>query len=70
MVHFDAGEYNILSLGGSKYYVTFIDEASNYVRAGAMKKKGQSSEKLDKHIAWIERKTWRNVVRIAIDGSG
>ena len=68
VVHWDVAQIIVPSLGGNRYYVTFIDEASNYVRAVPLKKKFEASKELDRHVAWVQMQTGRSVVRILIDG--
>ena len=44
------------SMGGSKYYVTFIDEYSRYIVVVPIKAKDEVLEVLKKFHPWFERK--------------
>lgn len=56
VVHTDDAEMIEYSLGGAKYYLTFVDEASGFSRARRMTK-GETAELLKEHVTWIERQT-------------
>lgn len=46
VVHTDVTAMNVPSIGGTKFFVTFIDEASVQVTVCHMKKKGKTTELL------------------------
>ena len=68
VVHTDVCYMNKLSKGGARYFVTFTDEATGYVRALPIKSKGQASSRLLEHVKWIERQSGNRVKRVRLDG--
>ena len=69
VIHTDVAHINVPSLGGAKYFVTFLDEASGHITARAIKRKNDASTELIKYVAWIERQSGTRVKRITMDGA-
>lgn len=64
----DVAYMNLKSLGGPKYFVTFIDVATVYVRVAHLHKKGEAEIHFQEHMRWAERQTAKPVKRIVLDG--
>ena len=71
IIHSDvSGVMSVESLGGSRYYVTFIDEYSRYVTVLPMAKKSEVLDKLKLFRPWFERKYDCKLKRLQCDGGG
>lgn len=57
VIHTDVSVMYVLSLGGAKYLMTFINEGPGHVRALHMKTEGRASELLRWQATWIQRKS-------------
>jgi len=71
LVHSDlCGEFQEVSLGGGKYFVTFIDNATRYTRIYILaNKKPKTVLKVFKeYIAWAEKQSGYSVKAIRTDG--
>lgn len=55
VIYSDVAEMNVRSLGGEKYFVTFIDEITGFVRDVLMKTSVTGAGLLNKHVMWIKR---------------
>ena len=51
------GPMNVDSIGGSKYFVTFIDDFSRYTTVYTMKNENEVFEKFKEHVAYVENQT-------------
>ena len=71
LVHFDVfGPVNIKSLGGSSYYVTFIDDASREVWVYPMKSKAKLFEIFQKFLVVVERESNNLLKCLRTDNGG
>lgn len=68
VIHTNLAEINVRSLGGAKFFVTFIDEATNYFREMHLKRKGDAAYQLKRYVRWSERQTETRVKRIVLNG--
>jgi len=68
-IHTDVAHLNVPSLGGAKYFVTFLDEATGHILARPIKRKNEAATELQKYVAWIERQTQGRVLKITMDGA-
>lgn len=70
-IHTDVcGPMSIPSLGGSRYFVTFIDEYSNFVNVRFIEKKSEVASEFRSFKAWFERKFDCAIKRLHTDGGG
>lgn len=70
-IHSDVcGPIEIPSLGGSRYFVTFIDEHSNWVTLYLLKKKSEVAERFLEYEKYAERQTGRKIRIIRSDRGG
>jgi len=71
VVHFDlSGEIQVRSLGGSKLWITFIDDYTRFTYVTFLKSK-ESQSILDAfrgYQAWAERRTGKKIKAILTDG--
>ncbi len=67
VMHTDVCEMNETSLGGAKYFVTFTDEASGYIRAKPIAKKSEVADILLEYAKRGERQTGSNFKCIRLD---
>eukprot|EP00794_Sanderia_malayensis_P016599 gene16599-biopygen14022 len=67
LVHSDVGIVNIDSVGGSRYYVTFIDDFSRYTVVHFLKKKSEVLDKFKKFVAVMENLTEKKVKALRTD---
>ena len=71
VIHSDVcGPMSVSSLGGSKYFVTFIDEYSGYVTVVSMSKKSDVQSHFKKYQAWLERRYDCVIKVLHCDGGG
>lgn len=70
LIHSDVGCINIDSVGGSKYYVIFIDDFSRYTSIYFLKKKNEVLQKFKDFVAYAENHTGRKVKVIRSDNGG
>lgn len=69
VIHSDlCGPMSVESFGGSRYYVSFIDEYSGFVTIVPIAKKSDVAESFKKYYAWIERKCNCTVKQLHCDG--
>ena len=55
VIHSDVcGPMNVDSIGGSKYFVTFIDDFSRYTTAYTMKNENEVFEMFKEYVAYVE----------------
>lgn len=55
------------SLGGSKYFVTFIDDKTRYTEVIMLKKRSEVTEVFKRYKKRIENETGRKIIRLRID---
>lgn len=67
VLHTDAAEKNVLSVGEAADLVRFIDEAPEYGKLCHTKKKGEAVEFFKRHVQWFESKTDCRVRKIVIN---
>ena len=71
IIHSDVGGFmSVESLGGSRYYVMFIDEYSRYVTVFSMAKKSEVLDKLKLFRPWFERKYDCKIKTLQCDRGG
>ena len=68
-IHSDFTHISAPSLGGSKYLVTFFDEATSHIIARALKLKNEEASELVKYVSWIDWQTGNKIKSITIDGA-
>jgi hypothetical protein len=61
------GPARVESIGKSKYYISFTDDAKRFCTVLFMKKKGESGENIKKYVATIERKFGQKVKYLRFD---
>lgn len=54
VVHTEVAEINDPLVGGAKYFVTFIDDASGHIRACHMMIKAEAVELLKQLVCWVK----------------
>lgn len=69
-IHTDVCPVNVTSEGGANYIVSFVDEASGYVEAVPVARKGEAAPQLKKFVSWMERQTGRLIKSVTVDGGG
>ena len=71
LVHSDVcGPLNIASVGGSIYFLTFIDDYSNFVCVYMLKKKSAVLEKFIEYLAMAENFSGRRLKKLRSDNGG
>ena len=71
LIHSDVcGPMNIASVGGSRYFVTFIDDYSRYTAVYMMKNKSEVFQKFKEFVALSENSTGKRVKRLRSDNGG
>ena len=71
LIHSDVcGPMKVMTLGGARYFVTFIDDSSRKIWAYALKSKDQVLDKFKEFQASVERQTRKKVKCIRIDNGG
>ena len=71
LVHSDVcGPMSVASVGGSFYFVSFIDDYSRYAWVYIIKKKGEAIEKFKQFIALSENVTGKRIKRFRSDNGG
>ena len=71
LVHSDVcGPMSVASVGGSSYFITFIDDFSRYVWVHIIKRKSDALEKFKSFLALIENQTDRQLKRFRSDNGG
>lgn len=59
-----------VSLSGSRYYVSYIDEYSGFIRILPITRKSQVKEPFERYLAWAERKFNCKIKRLHRDNGG
>ena len=54
LTHTDLWELRVISPGGLKYFMSFMDDCSRYVTVKFLQMKGQAAEKLKAYVAYLE----------------
>lgn len=71
VIHSDlCGPMSFKSLGGSRYYVSFIDEHSGYTVIKPIAKKSDVSLQFRKFLVWFERKFATRIKKLHSDNGG
>ena len=71
LIHSDVcGPLNIPSVGGSIYFVTFIDDYSNFVYVYLLKRKSEVFEKFVEYLAMAENFTGKRLKKFRSDNGG
>ena len=71
LVHSDVwGLAQVSSLGGSRYYVIFIDDSTQKTWVYFIKKKYDVFESFKKWIALVENETWKKLKCLRLDNGG
>ena len=71
LVHSDVcGPMSVASVGGSFYFITFVDDYSRYVWVYIIRKKGQAIDKFKEFIALSENTTGKRIKRFRSDNGG
>ena len=70
LIHTDVGEMQTRSLGGNKYFITFIDDRSRYSEVYPMKKKSESLEKFKLYKAKVENLHGTRIKVLQSDNGG
>jgi Reverse transcriptase (RNA-dependent DNA polymerase)/gag-polypeptide of LTR copia-type/Integrase core domain/GAG-pre-integrase domain len=71
LVHSDiCGPMNVESIGGSSYFITFIDDYSRYIVIKTMKSKDEALKHFLDYKGWAENSTGYNIKTLRTDGGG
>ena len=71
LIHTDVcGPMSIESIGGSRYFITFIDDYSRFVVTYTMKRKNEALEKFKQYVAMAETKFGYKVIKTRNDNGG
>ena len=71
LIHSDVcGPISVESIGGSRYFITFIDNYSRFVVTYAMKTKDEALDKFKQYVAMAETKFESRVKKIRNDNGG
>ena len=71
LIHSDlCGPLNIPSVGGSRYFITFIDDYSRYVTVYFLKTKDEAYEKFVEYVSLVENQLDLTVKKFRSDGGG
>lgn len=70
LVHSDLCSLPVVSRCGSKYFITFIDEATHFAVVYFLKSKDQAFKSFKHYVAYAERKTGLEVRRLRSDNGG
>lgn len=70
LIHSDLSGMFEPSLFGQRYYVTFIDDCTKFLRVYFLKTKDEVQVKLPEYVTWIERQFDSKVKAIRTDGGG
>lgn len=70
LVHSDVCKMSVMSIGGAKYFVTFIDDSSRKVWVYPLKSKNQVLSTFKQFQASVERETEKKIKCIRTDNRG
>ena len=71
LIHSDVcGPMSVPSIGGSRYFISFIDNFSRYTVTYMMKKKSEALDKFKLYVAMAETKFGHRVVTCRNDNGG
>ena len=71
IIHSDVcGPFSVQSIGGSRYFVTFIDDFSRYTKVFIMKDKGEVLDKVKEFVNLAENVTGQRVKVLRSDNGG
>jgi len=70
LIHTDiCGPMNVASLGGARYFVTFIDDKTRYIEVAMLKKRGDVFAAFKNYLARVEREHSRKIKKIRSDNA-
>ena len=70
LIHTDiCGPFKTCSLGGAKYFATFIDDKSRYVELAILKKKSDILQAFKEYKARVDKQTDRQIKKIRSDNA-
>ena len=64
------GPISCASLGGSRYYVSFVDETSGFIRIVPIARKSQVADEFRRYVSWFERRAECTVKLLQSDNGG
>lgn len=67
VVYTSVAEMNVQPFGGAKFFVTFLDRVSVYVKGFHIKRKREATELLKQRIWWLECQTETPVKKVLLD---
>lgn len=71
LIHSDiCGPMECASLGGKRYFITFVDDYSRYVVVKVMSQKSEALKLFIEYKAWAENATGRRIQKFRSDGGG
>ena len=71
LIHSDVcGPMNVTSVGGSRYFVTFIDDCTHYTTVYMLKKKSEVLDKFKEFVESSERLIGKQVKKLRSDNGG
>jgi len=60
---------NVTSLGGARYFVTFIDDKTRYIEVTMLKKRSDVFAAFKKYLARVERQNGKKMLKIRSDNA-
>ena len=71
LIHSDLVDFkNTISKGGKKYYITFLDDFSTYIKVYLLKSKDDAGEVFLEYKVEVEKKLDKKIKRLRIDRGG
>lgn len=71
VIHSDVcGPISVDSIGGSRYFVTFIDEFSGFITVVTIAKRSEVVDNFKRYHRWLERKYDCRIKTLHCDGGG
>lgn len=68
LIHSDiCGPFSTASLGGAKYFITFIDDKSRYVYIKTLKKRSEALDAFKEYKARVEKQTNQKIKKLRTD---
>src|ERR1044072_874825 len=64
------GPFEVTSLGGNIYFVSFVDEQSRKLWTYPLRLKSDVFETFKKFKVFVKKQSWKNVKILRIDGGG
>jgi len=70
LIHTDiCGPMNVTSMGGARYFVTFIDDKTRYIEIAMLKKRSDVFAAFKNYLARVEREHGRKIKRVRSDNA-